>query len=159
MKKRNNSILDVQKSSEILKKLIKCSILLGFFLNQVETFSQTNKLHPIEISTKNCINNDGTTLGMITCLETAIKEWDIELNKNYKKLISLLGETDKNNLQESQREWIIFRDKEYIFNGSLYSKKEGTMWPLLIIENKNNLVKARAIELKEYYDLLILSSE
>lgn len=139
-----------------MKKLILISILI---ISRLLSFGQTKEVkHPIDISLENCLNKDGTTSGMISCLNISSEAWDKELNQYYQKLILKLNETDKKNLQESQRKWIKFRDDEFKFIDSLYSQNTGTMWPLLINDNKYNFIKNRALDLKSYYDIIILNS-
>lgn len=57
---------------------------------------------------------------MVNCEITARQEWDVELNKYYKLLMSLLDSAGKEKLKIAQRQWIEFRDKEFEIINELY---------------------------------------
>ena len=56
-------------------------------------------------------------------------------------------------LKEAQREWIVYRDKEYRLIDSHYlSQLQGTMWHPVAAGEKMEIVKERALKLKGYYE-------
>lgn len=122
------------------------------------TFAQKNEQEfAIDRKLEACLDVDSnqTTVGMIQCTNVAEEEWDKELNKNYKLLMRILSEEEKAKLKESQRKWIEFRDKENEFSGTMYYNLQGTMWRVVAAEARYQIVKQRALDLKNYYDVLI----
>lgn len=100
------------------------------------------------------IEKDSTTAGMNNATLKAMEEWDAEMNKCFKLLMSILDETSKGILKTSQRVWIEYRDKEFKSIDNIFAKKQGTMYTTMAIASKNEIVKTRAQDLKEYYELL-----
>src|SRR5690554_5855150 len=109
-----------------MKKII--ALLMTAF--SVITYAQTNNIHHIDKELEDCLNlkENYTTKGMTDCVNSATTKWDIELNKTYKKLLSLLTVEQKEKLKIAQRKWIEYRDKEIEFSIQIYSDMQGTMW-------------------------------
>ena len=42
-----------------------------------------------------------------------MNSWDKELNKSYNLLMKSLGQPNKEFLKSAQKEWILYRDKEF----------------------------------------------
>ena len=93
-----------------------------------------------------------TTAGMTKCTNNAAEEWDAELNKVYKELLSKLTPEGKQSLKLAQRQWIKFRDKEYQFISDMYDRKkfQGTMYIPVRAKEVLTVTKRRALELKGY---------
>lgn len=133
-------------------------VLFAFLLLPVLSFGQ-EKEHPIDTWYNKCIEDDGSTMGMIACADSSAVLWDIELNKNYNLLMDMLGETAKEDLRDAQREWMKFRDKEWKAISSYYEyvyeiMEGGTMYPMLAAGARAEVVRKRALELKSMYDEL-----
>ncbi len=116
---------------------------------------QANK-HPIDIKVDECLDKkeNFTTFGSINCIQTAIEEWDAELNKYYKLLMDKLRTDEQEKLRAAQRQWLNFRDKEFEFIETMYANMDGTMWMIVAVDSRNNIVRQRALELISYYDTL-----
>ncbi len=71
---------------------------------------------------------------------------DAELNKVYKKLVTMLKSKDKQLLLKSQRAWIAFRDSHCAFAASSY--EGGSMQPSVHMGCLSELTEKRIIELK-----------
>lgn len=116
--------------------------------------------HPIDVFLSECTDSNWSTMGMIQCTDEASKKWDEEMNLYYNKLMNMLDEDAKEKLRASQREWVKFRDLEYESIGSMYSyiyKKAGggTMYSLLSVGASMDVVKQRALDLKDKYDVIM----
>ena len=139
-------------------KLLTITGLFFILLTQL-IFAQESEIdkHPIDIKVEEClaIGSNQTTVGMINCIQTAMEEWDAELNKYYKLLMNTLNTDEQEKLRASQRQWLVFRDKEFEFLGTRYGNMEGTIFNIIEADSRNNFVKQRALELKSYYDILI----
>ena len=120
-----------------------------------------NQKHPIDITLEHCLEIDSnqTTYGMIQCTAVAREEWDKEMNKFYKMLMDTLGSEEKETLRKAQRHWLEYRDNEVAFAGSMYYNMQGTMWRVVAAGRICDIVKQRAVELKEYYDLLTIDKQ
>jgi len=77
------------------------------------------------------------------------------LNKYYNLLKTKLPKEAFETLKESQKQWLVYRDKEYNFISKyFYEVKQGTMWYAVAENKKKEIVKTRAIELERYYKML-----
>ena len=54
----------------------------------------------------------------------------------------------------AQQEWIKYRDVEFKLTDSVYDRLQGTMYIPMRADHRMQIVKQRAIELKDYLDLL-----
>jgi len=135
-----------------MKKLFLASVLF-FLLLTAKSFSQENK-NPIDVYLDTCIEKNPSTMGILKCSDEAFKMWDAELNKYYKLLMNVLNESDAKTLKESEQKWIEFKDKEFTNLEHIYSKMEGTMYIPMLAFSKLEIVRTRANQLKDYYELL-----
>src|SRR5690554_4212191 len=119
-----------------MKKLF--TIIVTIF--SVMIYGQTNNIHHIDKELQDCLNlkENYTTKGMIDCVNSATTKWDVELNKTYKKLLSLLTVEQKEKLKIAQRKWIEYRDKEIAFSIQIYSDMQGKCW--IPVQPKQNLI-------------------
>lgn len=114
------------------------------------TYTLTDKEHPIDVKTNNCLKGTAN----VECYKTALTDWDKELNKNYQAIVKLLK--DNANLlaalKASQLSWIQHRDKEFLFIDQQFKGLEGTMYPSLKARQKVEIVRNRTLELQRYLD-------
>jgi uncharacterized protein YecT (DUF1311 family) len=83
----------------------------------------------------------------------AYKNYDLadkDLNKAYKKLISILNPEEKKLLIETQRDWIKFRDSHCKFEAQPFNM--GSMQPLIRANCLEEKTRARTKDLKESYE-------
>lgn len=135
-----------------MKKGILYFVIIVFFVSS-KLFSQDSH-HPIDTYLDSCLEKDYSTSGMVKCTDDARKMWDDELNKYYKILMKILDEESSKTLKASELQWIEFKEKEFINIDKIYSKMEGTMYIPMRVYAKLEVVKARALQLKDFYDLL-----
>ncbi|MDF2830924.1 lysozyme inhibitor LprI family protein [Chryseobacterium indoltheticum] len=132
-------------------------ILLIVFLSN-SLFSQNKSLQEnfIDIEESKCFGKqDISNAEMRECTIIARESWDKELNKYYKLLLTKLPKDAFEILKASQKEWIIYRDKEFKFITKFYFEvKEGTMWYNIAENKKKEIVKNRALELQMYFENL-----
>ncbi len=122
---------------------------------------ETEEEHPIDIAWKHChsLDSNWTTYGMTGCELAASEKWDNELNRYYKLLSKLMTEEQLELLKASQRQWIMFRDKELDFSSKMYYDMQGTMWGTVSASRQRSLNRTRTLELKSYYDNLTMGRE
>ncbi|WP_159473506.1 lysozyme inhibitor LprI family protein [Chryseobacterium sp. 18068] len=137
-----------------MKKLVS---LLFIFLS-VSVFSQNKNQQEnfIDIEESNCFDKqDISNAEMRKCSIKARESWDKELNKYYNLLSTKLPKDAFEILKASQKEWIIYRDKEFKFITKFYFEvKEGTMWYNIAENKKKEIVKNRALGLQMYFENL-----
>lgn len=136
-------------------KNIITSILL--FLS-ISIFSQSKiqQENLIDLTESKCLDKkDISNAEMRNCTIQATQSWDKELNKYYDLLKNKLPKETFQILKESQKQWMIFRDKEFALISKFYFElKEGTMWHIVAENRKKEIVKSRALELKMYFENL-----
>lgn len=135
---------------------MKKILVLVFLLLSIVAFSQTKKENPIDVLESKCLNKDNiSNADMCNCIIKAHESWDKELNKYYNLLKTKLPKEAFETLKESQKQWLVYRDKEYGFISKYFYKvKQGTMWYPVAENKKKEIVKARVIELEAYYKML-----
>lgn len=116
--------------------------------------AQAKKNYPIEQALQNCIAKDFANTALLKCYQTAYQEWDKELNQLYKELRQLLNNKQQRVLKNAQRNWINYRDSEFLMLTTIYGNLAGNQWQLLIIATKVEIVKQRALELHDYIQTL-----
>jgi len=110
--------------------------------------------HPIDKSLQLSLDKaHGITAGMKKCLEEATVQWENELNKYYNLLMIILDKEAVKNLKKSQLAWERFRNLEYEFIPN-YFVVFGSYVGIAIREQKMKVVRARALQLKQYYETI-----
>lgn len=108
---------------------------------------------------QDCIDNTGGGAGGIACL-IGYDIWNREITMYYDKLMSLLDDSEKKLLKDSQLAWSNERDATIAFNSALldikYRDEPGTMYALLRAEEADAvivpIVRERALLLKKWFD-------
>ena len=126
--------------------------IIFFILIPIRVSAQDN--NPIDKELSECMDKDPSTHGVLQCIDKAYQKWEDELNSCYKKLTDMLDDEGKSSLKEAQRKWIEFRDLEFKNIENIYSFKEGTMYLPMQALDKMDILKHRALELKDFYELL-----
>lgn len=134
----------------------KKSSLLCLLAGLASFSGYAEEQHPIDKKTEACLEKNYSTNGMIGCSAQAEIEWDQELNKVYKALLSKLSSEGKNGLKMSQRQWLKYRDAEFEAIGAIYGAMDGTMWRVIAVGSRMEIVKKRVLTLKSYSDDLTL---
>lgn len=129
----------------------KAIVILFFLINSILSFAQ-NK---IDADLERCLNKDNSTAGQRSCINSARDSWDKELNKSYLSLSQKLSKNEKKELVEAQRSWILFRDSEFkLIEKYYFDVKKGTMFYVIAENKKLEIVKERALQIKEYDEQL-----
>jgi uncharacterized protein YecT (DUF1311 family) len=116
--------------------------------------SEGQEKHPLDVALDKCIEKDSSTIGMSECMAVAYDSWDQELNRYYQLLREEMSSEQKEALKKAQLAWIDYRDRELENMATIYGSMDGTMYRLMYMGDKVELVKRRVMELKSYYDLL-----
>lgn len=137
---------------------MKAKIIVLFSLLMLMQYGFAQNLHDadflrIEAMTNKCTDNHPSTQGTAKCYMQEQKEWDKVLNKYYNLLKNELSKKGKKALLDVQREWIKMRDKEFAFIDQFYLvEMSGSMYFPIAQGAKSEIVKKRALRLKDYYE-------
>lgn len=125
----------------------KAIVILFFLINSILSFAQ-NK---IDADLEKCLSKDNSTASQRSCINSARNSWDKELNKSYLSLSQKLSKKGKNELVEAQRSWMKFRDFEFkLIDKYYFDVKKGTIFYVIAENKKLEIIKARAIQIKDY---------
>ncbi len=129
-------------------------------LNNEEVISQsktqedeTEKLHPIDKAERDCIAKVYSTYDISQCSYKAMNMWFKEIDKYLGLLKTITTEEDYTNILKAQENWKKYQEAEFVAL-SIIMNKQSTMFQNVAVGNKTNVVKERALELKELYDTL-----
>jgi uncharacterized protein YecT (DUF1311 family) len=135
-------------------------ILLPVFLSlSYSSVNSQDRKHTIDAELDECIELNSHTHGTVECIEKAIEKWDAELNKYYKLLMKELDAESAEMLRSAEKEWIAYKDSEMKNIESIFSRLDGTMYIPMKFFSKMDIIKTRALQLKDYYELLIVKDK
>ncbi len=112
------------------------------------------KEHAIDSWLKGCMEKDASTLGTNACLTQALARWDKEMNRVYQELNGRLDAEGRNTLRDAQRAWVAFRDRELAWLGDFYGRLEGSMYGSMLVADRVEVTRRRALELDSLLDVL-----
>jgi uncharacterized protein YecT (DUF1311 family) len=116
-------------------------------------FAQEEK-NPIDLEMDAAMEQDGSTAGMVEAITAAQEKWEAKLNSAYKVLKQKMPSEEFAALQQAQRAWIAFRDKQIESYSITYGLMDGTMWTPIHAGAIMRITKERALELENYLGLL-----
>ena len=130
--------------------LICTAILITNKTSKAQFYSDTTT---IDINLTDCLatGENQTTYGMIQCIDTAYAAWDVELNKYYKLLMTVLTEEEKEKLKTAQKAWITMRDADIAFIGLHSENLEGSMYRVSANYHTMEIMRLRALQLRSFY--------
>ena len=131
-----------------MKKLFLIFIFL-IFLSCCYSTAQTT-MHPIDKAEQDCISKTADTQVMNQCSITAQKEWEKEIKKTLSELKSVLDKESYKSLINSQNSWEKYKIDEFRSIDKMLENKQGTMYLNVDKGLKVDIVKQRALKLKEY---------
>lgn len=116
--------------------------------------SFAEEAYPIDKAEDACISKTSSTADILKCTAIAYDAWDKEMNKYYNLLMKKLTTEQKSELLKAQKSWLAFRDNSAVFINSSIMEKQGTMYLNVASGNSREIVKQRALQLKEYYNII-----
>ncbi|RKZ36725.1 MAG: DUF1311 domain-containing protein [Gammaproteobacteria bacterium] len=136
------------------KKSSLLALVAGLSLASSFTYA-VEKSHPIDAKTDACLEKNDSTAGMIECSVQAEQLWDAELNRVYKALRSKLNANAKKQLKDAQLQWLKYRNAEFeaikgIYKGIYDAMGGGTMWGMIAVGARAEIVKKRVLVLTGY---------
>ena len=99
-------------------------------------------LHPIDKAERDC------------SAYKAMDAWYKEIDKYINLLKNVTSKDEYNNILEAQTQWKEYQEAEFEAV-SIISEKQGTMFQNTAVGLKTDLVRKRALDIKELYNILI----
>lgn len=116
--------------------------------------STSEDLDPIDKAERDCISKTGNTNEMNRCSQIAQQSWEKDIQNNLAELKKFLSSEDYKKLQLSQSSWKNYKNKDYELINSVISYKQGTMYLNFREGWRTEIVKQRALILREYLNTL-----
>ncbi len=100
-----------------------------------------------------CINSTSNYKEMMACTNKARTQWEAEIEKYYQMLIGELPDKELKNLTGSQNRWEKYKEAEFKMIDELLKKKVNIEGKTIACGLKKDIVKTRAIYLRDYHEL------
>jgi uncharacterized protein YecT (DUF1311 family) len=146
----------VRKSNSVFAPIMwmACLVLFNASANGADP-SPSPTPDPIDQKVQDLIDkSNGSTSAMVEAAREGYQLWDQELNRVYSELMRKLPSEDQAILRESQQAWIKFRDNDQKLSGEVYGRAQGTVNRVLAADERLNLVKDRAVVLRNYLEVV-----
>ena len=118
-----------------------------------QTKELEENLHPIDKAERDCIAKNMTTAGMSNCSYIAMDAWFKEIDKYVNLLKDVTSKDEYNNILEAQTQWKKYQEAEFEAV-SILINKQGTIYQNFLAGEECDLVKQRAINVKNFYEYL-----
>ncbi len=112
--------------------------------------STSEDLDPIDKNERECISKTASTYEMNRCSQIAQQSWEKDIQNSLVELKKFLSSEDYKKLQLSQSSWENYKNKDYALINSVISYKQGTMYLNFREGWRTEIVKQRALILREY---------
>jgi len=132
----------------MIKRII--ATILIFLSNVIFAANIYEAKHQIDIWEENALQQSQTTADMLSIYSQSYEKWDKALNKSYKSLMEKISAKDKKLLRESQRKWLIFKDKEFEFMSAHIQRAGGSLSKIISAQRRVAFIRSRVIELEAY---------
>ncbi|WP_338845176.1 lysozyme inhibitor LprI family protein [Massilia sp. W12] len=103
------------------------------------------QIHPIEKMREQCLNKNPVTMGLAECYLTEAAHWDRMSNWAYKRLQARLKPESRRALQQSQREWLKFREAQVRSIQAVYREREGSITQIHYAQRVRQVSKDQAL--------------
>ncbi len=115
--------------------------------------TQTTSSNPIDRAEEECIAKASSTYEMNRCSVIAQKKWEQEIQNSLDTLKKNLTEDDYAVIEKSQQAWNEYKIAEYELIDKIISYKQGTMYSNVREGLRTDILKQRALKLKEYINI------
>ena len=129
------------------------SLLLYLLICTTPLFA-AETVDPIDTAMEAEMEQNGSTGGMVEAISKAHAKWEEKMNRSYKSLKASMASDEFTELQQAQRAWITYRDKQVAAYGNSYGKMDGTMWVPAHASAVMSLTRQRAKELESLQALV-----
>jgi uncharacterized protein YecT (DUF1311 family) len=136
-------------------KRICGTVLLGLAVSSVTSAAlaaDKDAVHPVDAAQTRCLDKAVSTVDMLECNAKAMTAWDAELNLQYRKLLQGQSAGATRALKEAQRAWVQYRDSYFKAMNAYYQQEQGTIWGIVAGDRKIQVVREKALDLKQLAD-------
>ncbi len=137
-----------------LVKYIFIVLLLTLFICACDAKEVAEIYDSIDKAERDCISKTADTYEMNRCSQIAQQSWEKAISKNLAELKKILNTQDYKILQSSQAAWENYKNNEYTLIDTVVSYKQGTMYLNFREGWRTEILKQRALILKEYLNTL-----
>lgn len=115
---------------------------------------------PTGAALQRCLDDplNASTARQVECEATAARTYDQRMNAAYAALLSALPPKAAQQLRQSQRAWLAFRDAERAAAGGIFATRQGTMYAPMQAGATTNLTRDRALQLESYRRIMAIDS-
>ncbi len=131
--------------------MLLCLTMMRGYSQEINISSDTSK---IEQQLRDDLTNSQGDMQEAISIGTAIESYDKLLNKYYNACLKKLAGSQKTNLIEAQKAWIVFRNKEGKYIDKKYTGGPGLNLALMSSE-KLHLLTNRVIELYQHWEMAL----
>jgi len=112
------------------------------------------KEDPIDADYRRCLLKDTSVANICNCAYDAYARWEKEMNNAYKRLNKALrNEREREALKKAQAAWETYRDAQFSTYDLMFNLP-GIRWCSVRQDGRIEMVRSRALELKEYEEAL-----
>jgi len=101
-----------------------------------------------------CFERAMTTADMVVCADQEYQRLDQELNRVYAALLAEMTPAQAQLLRDAQRRWLSFRDAEFSAINGVYDAQDGTLYRVLRLGQRNQVVRHRVEQLTSLRDAI-----
>ena len=114
--------------------------------------AMSETIHPIDKQEQECISQVKDLNARTVCTMKAARAWNFEVDRYYSLLYKKLPESARTTLFDDQKYWNMYKNNEYKILDSLKDAQNDTLSSVIFrSEQKRNLIKNRAQDLRMYY--------
>lgn len=114
---------------------------------------KSSAMNEIDRDELKCINETSSYKEMMACTNKARTLWEVEIEKYYQMLLTELPDKQVRNLTASQNRWTKYKETEFKMIDELLKRKVNIEGKNIACGLKKDIVKSRAIYLKDYHEL------
>lgn len=133
-------------------KTLLCTTVLALTAASAIAGEAGTEKYPIDVMQESCLDRADTTLEMIDCKARALKAWDKEMNVQYQRALEGKPAKVQTQIKASQRAWIQYRDSYFAAMRTYYGGMDGTIWGIVLTERQQQVIRDKAIDLKQFND-------
>jgi uncharacterized protein YecT (DUF1311 family) len=97
---------------------------------------------------------NASTAGQTQCQGTAMRSYDHRMNAAYTTLLRILPPMAGEQLRQSQRAWLAFRDRERVTRDAIFATRQGTMYVPMQASAETEVTRVRALQLENYRNVM-----
>lgn len=140
-----------------MNKLASFLCCLGMILTTTSAYAEAPG-KAIDQKIETCSNKAVSTLDSTSCLQQGYRDWDQELNVQYRLLLKGQSAAAKKAIVQSQRDWLTYQKSYFAALDKFYQQQQGTVWGIVDAQAKLDFIRHKTLELNTLAGSLDLSN-